>query len=68
MQGLLETAEKGGSLVYRAESDPNTHRMGISLVRLDANAIGPLVEEEIFGPVLPIIAVEVCESPGGADK
>jgi acyl-CoA reductase-like NAD-dependent aldehyde dehydrogenase len=33
--------------------------MGISIVRLDASATGPIVEEEIFGPVLPIIAVDV---------
>lgn len=68
MQGLLETAEKGGSLVYRAESDSNTRRMGISILRLDANATGPIVEDEIFGPILPIIAVEVRHPRTWADK
>ena len=33
--------------------------MGISLVRRHDTSTGALVENEIFGPVLPIIAVEV---------
>lgn len=33
--------------------------MGISLVRRHDKSTGALVENEIFGPVLPIIAVEV---------
>jgi len=55
----LDQAEKAGDLLYRAETDPTTRRMGISLVRQQETSTGALVENEIFGPVLPIIAVKV---------
>lgn len=58
----LDQAEKAGDLLYRAESDPATRRMGISLVKQHETSTGALVENEIFGPVLPIIAVKVCSS------
>ena len=59
---LLEKAQAGGKVVYRAEMDRNKLRMGISIVKLNENAdgeTGGLIEEEIFGPVLPIIPVPV---------
>lgn len=65
---LLEKAQAGGKVVYRGEMDRGRRRMGISLVKLNENAegeSGTLVEEEIFGPVLPIIPVAV--SRGGID-
>jgi acyl-CoA reductase-like NAD-dependent aldehyde dehydrogenase len=55
----LAQAEKDGDLLYRAEANSATRRMGISLVRQHETSTGPLVENEIFGPVLPIIAVKV---------
>jgi hypothetical protein len=55
----LDQAEKEGNLLYRAEADPATRRMGISLVKQQETSTGTLVENEIFGPVLPIIAVKV---------
>ena len=55
----IDAAEKAGNLIYRAESDAATRRMGISLVRMWLGDKGALMEEEIFGPVLPIIAVPV---------
>ena len=55
----LDQAEKEGNLIYRAESDSTTRRMGISLVKQQESSTGALVENEIFGPVLPIIAVKV---------
>jgi aldehyde dehydrogenase (NAD+) len=55
----LDQAEKNGDLLYRAEADSATRRMGISLVRQHETSTGALVENEIFGPVLPIIAVKV---------
>lgn len=55
----LDQAEKAGDLLYRAETDPATRRMGISLVKQQVSSTGSLVENEIFGPVLPIIAVKV---------
>lgn len=55
----LDEAEKAGNLLYRAETDSSTRRMGISLVKQTVNSTGALVENEIFGPVLPILAVKV---------
>ena len=55
----LDQAEKAGDLLYRAESDATTRRMGISLVKQRESSSGSLVENEIFGPVLPIISVKV---------
>lgn len=60
----LDQAEKAGDLLYRAESDSKTRRMGISLVKQKETSTGPLVENEIFGPVLPIIAVKVSLGQG----
>ena len=59
----LDQAEKEGNLIYRAESDSTTRRMGISLVKQQESSTGALVENEIFGPVLPIIAVKVEFEP-----
>jgi len=59
----LDQAEKEGNLLYLAETDPATRRMGISLVKQQETSTGALVENEIFGPVLPIIAVKVKFDP-----
>jgi hypothetical protein len=55
----LDQAEKAGDMIHRAESDPSTRRMGISLVKQYEGSRGTLVEDEIFGPILPIIGVKV---------
>ncbi|CAD6588011.1 MAG: hypothetical protein TREMPRED_004909, partial [Tremellales sp. Tagirdzhanova-0007] len=60
-QNMLEKAQLEGKVVYRGESDKQRRRMGVSLVKLDKDGIGEtgsLVEDEIFGPVLPIIPVQ----------
>ena len=62
-QDLLSKAEGEGKVVYKGESDASTRRMGFSLVKLAEDGQGEegaLVEEEIFGAVLPIIPVSVC--------
>lgn len=51
-----------GKLVYKGEMDEKTRRMGISLIRLNENGEreeGGVMVDEIFGPVLAIIPVEV---------
>jgi acyl-CoA reductase-like NAD-dependent aldehyde dehydrogenase len=61
-QDLLGKAEEGGKVVYKGESDASTRRMGFSLVKLAEDGQGEegaLVQEEIFGAVLPIIPVSV---------
>lgn len=59
---FISEAEAQGKVVYRGEADEKTRRMGFSLVKLNLDGVGEkggLVEEEIFGPVLPIIPVSV---------
>lgn len=49
-------------MIYRGEADEAKRRMGISLVLIDpknGKTGGKVMEEEIFGPVLPIVIVEV---------
>ncbi|ORY28000.1 Aldehyde/histidinol dehydrogenase [Naematelia encephala] len=58
---FLNKAEEEGKLVHRGELDQERRRLGISIVRLNANAegeVGGIVEEEIFGPVVPVIPVD----------
>ncbi len=68
--GFLEQAKKEGKLVYEGERDIGTKRMGFSIVKLELDGVGEkgaLVEEEIFGPVLPIIPISVSDdSPSQA--
>lgn len=58
---FIETAERDGTLIYRGEADSIKRRMGVSLILLDRGKdLGKIMDEEIFGPVLPIVVVEVC--------
>ncbi|WVF67830.1 hypothetical protein IAT40_002591 [Kwoniella sp. CBS 6097] len=64
MLSYLDDAERQGKLAHRGELDKSTRRLGISLVKLNEEAIGEsgslkgLVEEEIFGPVIGIVPVQ----------
>lgn len=61
---FLDQAEKNGHTVIRGETDAEKRRLGISLVIMKnglGEGEGGLMEEEIFGPVLPIIPVDVGE-------
>lgn len=61
IEGVIDEAQKDGKLVYRGEEDKANRRMGISVVRLNKDGAGEegiLVNEEIWGPVLPIIPVD----------
>ncbi|ORX40867.1 Aldehyde/histidinol dehydrogenase [Kockovaella imperatae] len=58
MQSFMEQADSAGRLAYKGEANAGSLRMGFSLVLLNEDGVGetgPLIEEEIFGPVLPII-------------
>ena len=70
-RNMLEKAQSEGKVVYRGESDKDRRRMGVSLVKLHQDGFdesGSLVEEEIFGPVLPIIPVQVSHGmPSNAE-
>lgn len=63
---FLDKAESAGHRVIRGEVDEEKRRMGISLVimknglqGLGVGDDGGLMDQEIFGPVLPIIPVDV---------
>lgn len=59
---FLEKAEASGHTVIRGDTDTQKRRMGISLVIMKdgvKGSEGGLMDEEIFGPVLPIIPVDV---------
>lgn len=59
---IVDAADEAGQLVYRGEADQARNRMGISIVRMNRNAEGEnsiLVTDEIFGPIIPIIPVDV---------
>lgn len=59
---MLDAADDAGKLVYRGEADPARRKMGISVVRMNRNAEGEdgvIVSDELFGPVVPIIPVDV---------
>jgi acyl-CoA reductase-like NAD-dependent aldehyde dehydrogenase len=57
---FIKHAEDNGTLIYRGETDEKKMRMGISLVRIEEGKDGgKILEEEIFGPVIPIIIVDV---------
>jgi aldehyde dehydrogenase (NAD+)/aldehyde dehydrogenase (NAD(P)+) len=59
---FLEKAEANGHRIIRGDVDVERRRLGVSLVIME-NGVkggeGGLMEEEIFGPVLPIIPVDV---------
>lgn len=62
LANAVDEADMKGKLMYRGEQDPKSRRMGINVVRLNRNAEGEeslVVKEEIFGPILPIIPVDV---------
>ena len=59
---FIEKAEASGHTVIRGDIDEEKRRMGISLVIMKGGVKGTeggLMDEEIFGPVLPIIPVDV---------
>ena len=62
LQGLLDDARaRGARIVQPGASDPATRRMAPALV-LDAPDDCTLMREEIFGPLLPIRAVDSLQA------
>ena len=54
LQALLDEAEAGGARTLRLEGAPAERRFGAAVV-LDPPLDGPLMQEEIFGPILPVV-------------
>ena len=62
LQGFLEDAEARGAEVLPLHDQPEGRKLPPTLV-LNPPADSALMQQEIFGPILPIIA---CDSPGDA--
>jgi acyl-CoA reductase-like NAD-dependent aldehyde dehydrogenase len=58
---FVAKADAAGKVLHRGEVDTATRRMGITLVEVSEDEKEGIVEEEVFGPVLAIIGVDVCQ-------
>ena len=57
LQRLLQGAQQRGQVLFGGQSDPERRRMAPTLVRVDSPD-DPLMEEELFGPLLPVVEVD----------
>jgi aldehyde dehydrogenase (NAD+) len=55
LQGLL--TDHGGTVVIGGEADPDDRYLAPTIV-IDPDLDSPLMQHEIFGPILPVLAVE----------
>ncbi|GHJ84787.1 hypothetical protein NliqN6_1189 [Naganishia liquefaciens] len=56
---LIDSAKEAGCEIIGNQRDPERRRIGLTLVEFTSkDEASPLVNEELFGPILPIIAVE----------
>ena len=65
-RAFMQDADRQGKLLYKGECDKGSNRMGFSLVLMSEDGVGEsggLVDEEIFGPILPIIPYSVSLPP-----
>jgi hypothetical protein len=59
---LIDSAKESGCEVVGNQRDPEKRRIGLTLVEFTSkDEASPLVNEELFGPILPIVAVEVSK-------
>lgn len=62
---LIDSAKESGCEVVGNQRDPEKRRIGLTLVEFTSkDEASPLVNEELFGPILPIVAVEVSDAVG----
>ena len=62
-RAFVDKAEAKGLVYYRGEMNKETRRMGITVVKMPKGGKGDdtgLLEEELFGPILPVVPVKVC--------
>ena len=65
-QAFLEAAERQGTVYLRGEVDEERQRMGITVLKMNKGGKGDssgVLEEEIFGPILPVIPAKVKCAP-----
>ena len=63
LERLLHGARQRGQIMLGGRSDPSSRRIEPTLVAVDADKAGldPLMQEELFGPLLPVIEVADLE-------
>lgn len=57
---ILEGAREQGKEIIGGETNPSDRRMSIAVVKMNENGqgeSGPLLQEELFGPLLPVVPV-----------
>ena len=60
LNGLLEGARSRGQVLCGGQSDPQRRRIAPSLIRVESPN-DPLMQEELFGPLLPVLSVANLE-------
>ncbi|KAJ9104421.1 hypothetical protein QFC21_001916 [Naganishia friedmannii] len=56
---LIDSAKDSGCEVVGNQRDPEKRRIGLTLIEFNStDGTSPLVNEELFGPILPIIPVD----------
>ena len=67
LRNMLAAAEQGGAKLQvintggenqAAQSTPSAHRQMLPVLAFDVPADGQLMQEEIFGPILPVVSYE----------
>jgi aldehyde dehydrogenase (NAD+) len=61
LAGLLAGAQARGQVLHGGQADPVRRRMAPTLLAVE-DPDDPLMQEELFGPLLPVIAVDGLES------
>jgi aldehyde dehydrogenase (NAD+) len=61
LEGLLATARAEGRILFGGECDRQSRKIAPTLIEVHSDQ-DPLMEEEIFGPLLPILTVDHLDS------
>jgi len=61
LEGLLTGARQKGQILLGGGSDRHRRRMEPTLIAVDQPEDDPLMQEEIFGPLMPLIVVDDLE-------
>ncbi|MFM8545110.1 MAG: aldehyde dehydrogenase family protein [Vulcanococcus sp.] len=64
LQGLLQGAQERGQVLCGGQSDAGSRRMAPTLIRVESFD-DPLMAEELFGPLLPVLEVDDLQQAMG---
>jgi len=60
LNDLLEQAKKNNQIIYGGDSNEKEKRISPTLIKIE-NRSDPLMKEELFGPLLPILSIKNLE-------